>query len=77
MEQITLSELPSELQHWFNQIQEAGKPITVIQNGTPVVMIYPAKSSKRAPFGVAKESGQVIGDLVEPPLSPTTWNVLQ
>ena len=77
MEQITLSELPSELQYWFNQVQKTGKPITVTQNGSPVVTIYPAKSSKRAPFGVAKESGQVLGDLVEPPLSPTTWNVLQ
>jgi len=77
MEQITLSELPLELQHWFNQVQETGKPITVIQNGIPVVTIHPAKSSKRAPFGVAKESGQILGDLVEPPLSPTTGNVLQ
>jgi len=77
MEQITLSQLPSEVQHWFNQVQETGKPIAVTQDGTPVVMIYPANSSKRAPFGVAKESGQVIGDLVKPPLSPTIWNVLQ
>lgn len=77
MEQITLSELPSELQHWFNQVQKTGKPITVIHNGMPVAMIYLAQSSKRAPFGIAKESGQVLRDLVEPPLSPTTWNVLQ
>ncbi len=75
--QISLSELPSELQHWFYQVQQTGNSITVTQNGMPVVTIYPAQSSKRAPFGVAKDSGQVVGDLVEPALSPESWNVLQ
>jgi len=71
MEQITLSEFPVPLQHRFNQVQQTGTPVTVTQEGTPVVTIYPARKSKRAEFGVAKDSGQVLGDLVEPLLSPT------
>jgi hypothetical protein len=47
------------------------------KDGIPVFTIYPAQTSKRAEFGVAKDSGQVLGDLVEPPLSPTNWKVLQ
>ena len=77
MEQITLSELPASLQQLFNQVQQTGKPLTITEDGTPIVTIYPAQISKRAEFGVAKDSGQVLGDLVEPPLSPTAWKVLQ
>jgi prevent-host-death family protein len=71
MQEIALSELPASLQDLFNQVQQTGNPITVTQDGTPVVTVYPVKTSKRAPFGVAKDSGQIVGDLVEPPLSPT------
>jgi len=71
MQEIALSELPASLQDLLNQVQQTGNPITVTQDGTPVVTVYPVKTSKRAPFGVAKDSGQIVGDLVEPPLSPT------
>lgn len=77
MEQIALSELPAPLQQLFNQVQQTGTPVTVTQNGTPVVTINPARKSQRAKFGVAKDSGQVLGDLVETPLSPTDWKILQ
>jgi prevent-host-death family protein len=77
MQEIAFSELPASLQDLFNQVQQTGNPITVTQDGTPVVTIYPVQTSKRAPFGVVKDSGQIVGDLVEPPLSPTVWNVLQ
>jgi hypothetical protein len=43
------------------------------------VVIASAVSSqqKRPAFGVLKESGKILGDIVEPVVSPTTWEVLQ
>jgi len=50
MEQITLSKLPAPLQQLLNQVQQTGKPLTVTEDRTPIVTIYPAQTSKRAEF---------------------------
>lgn len=36
-----------------------------------------AKQSKRAAFGILKGSGKILGDVVEPVLPLSTWEVLQ
>ena len=77
MKQIILSEFPAFFQQLFNQVQETGNPLTVVQDGKPIVTIYPAKSSKRGKFGVVRGTGEILGDLVKPSLSSDTWEVLQ
>jgi hypothetical protein len=37
----------------------------------------PAKQNKRAAFGVAKGSGKILGDIIEPVLPLSTWEALQ
>ncbi len=47
-----------------------------IQNDRPVAIISPIKKSKRVAFGSAKDSGKIIGDIVEPTSNLVTWDVL-
>jgi len=42
--------------------------------GNPIIV---TQSSTRSRFGIVKDSSQILRDLVKPPLSPETWNVLQ
>lgn len=47
------------------------------RNGEPLVVIDPAPSKrKRVPFGVARETGEIKGDLIEPAESSTVWESL-
>ncbi|MGM3305787.1 type II toxin-antitoxin system Phd/YefM family antitoxin [Anabaena sp. WFMT] len=43
MTQITLAELPKNLQILLNQAQKTGEPLTIIQNGIPFAIISPIK----------------------------------
>jgi prevent-host-death family protein len=76
MTQITLAELPQDLQNLLNQAQKTGEPLTIIQNGIPFAIISPIKKSKRAVFGAMKDSGKITGDIVEPTANLVTWDVL-
>jgi prevent-host-death family protein len=79
MAQIAMSELPEPLQQIISNVQRTGAPLTVTQNGDPIVIVYPAaeKPACRAAFGVLKGSGQILEDLVEPGLPLLDWEVLQ
>jgi prevent-host-death family protein len=76
MTQITLAELPQNLQILLNQAQKTGEPLTIFQNGIPFAIISPIKKSKRAVFGAMKDSGKITGDIVEPTANLVTWDVL-
>jgi antitoxin VapB len=43
MTQITLAELPQNLQTLINQAQKTGEPLTIVQNGIPFAIISPIK----------------------------------
>jgi antitoxin (DNA-binding transcriptional repressor) of toxin-antitoxin stability system len=76
MTQITLSELPEILQNFVNQAQKTGETLTITQEGIPLAIISPIKKSNRTAFGAMKNSGQILGDIVEPTASLVTWDAL-
>jgi prevent-host-death family protein len=76
MTKITLSELPETLQTLINQVQKTGKPLTITKNDIEIAIISPIKKSKRATFGVMKDRGKIIGDIVEPTSNLVTWDIL-
>ena len=77
MTQITLSELPETLQDLLNQAQTTGEILTITQNGIPYATISPIKKSKRAAFGAMKNTGKIVGDIVEPTGNLITWDALE
>jgi prevent-host-death family protein len=78
MQQISTNELSENLQHLFTEVQRTKTPLTVTHEGKPLVVIYPATNQlKRATFGAMKGSGEILGDLVAPAVSLSTWEALQ
>ena len=77
MTQITLSELPETLQSFLNQAQNTGETLTITQNDIPIAIIAPIKKSKRAVFGAMKNTGKIVGDIVEPTANLVTWDALE
>lgn len=76
MTQIALSDLPETIQALLTQAIQTGEPLTIAQNDRPVAIISPIQKSKRAAFGSAKDSGKIIGDIIEPTSNLVTWDVL-
>ena len=48
MTQITITELPENLQHLLTQAQKTGETLTIIQDGTPLAIISPLKQKKKS-----------------------------
>lgn len=76
MTQIALSDLPETIQALLTQAIQTGEPLTIAQNDRPVAIISPIQKSKRAAFGSVKDSGKIIGDIIEPTSNIVTWDVL-
>jgi antitoxin (DNA-binding transcriptional repressor) of toxin-antitoxin stability system len=51
--------------------------LTITQNGIPYATISPIKKSKRAAFGAMKNTGKIVGDIVEPTGNLITWDALE
>ena len=77
MTQITITELPENLQNLLTQAQKTGETLTIIQDGTPLAIISPLKPKKRASFGVMKDSTEIIGDIVEPTSELVSWEATE
>ena len=75
MTQITTTELPQTLQTLLIEVERTKTPLTVIHDGKPLVIIYPATNTLRPAFGTMKGSGEILGDLMAPVDKP--WGVLE
>jgi antitoxin VapB len=77
MTEITLTELPENLQILLNQVRQTGEILTITQDGIPLVAISPIHSSKRNSFGCMKDTGEILDDIVEPTSNLVSWESLQ
>jgi antitoxin VapB len=76
MIQITTTELPQTLQTLFIEVERNKIPLTIIHEGKPLVIIYPATTQTPRPgFGTMKGSGEILGDLIAPVAE--LWEVLE
>jgi prevent-host-death family protein len=80
MKRITLAELSQHLQEHLNEVQQTGEPLTVTRDNIPIATINPVPEppeEKRAPFGCARGTISIVGDIVEPVLELDEWEVYQ
>lgn len=76
MAEITTTEFPQNIQTLLMEVERTKTPLTVIHEGQPLVIIYPASTQvDRASFGAMKGSGEVLGDLIAP--VGEIWAVLE
>ncbi|MGD1808251.1 hypothetical protein ACP6PL_22840 [Dapis sp. BLCC M126] len=71
MAEITTDELPESLQTLFIEVERTKTPLTIIHQGKPLVIVYPAiTETKRPSSGVMKGTGKILGDIVAPAAEP-------
>ncbi|NES63835.1 MAG: type II toxin-antitoxin system Phd/YefM family antitoxin [Okeania sp. SIO2D1] len=67
MAKITTYELPKSLQTLFLEVERTKTPLTIIHEGKPLAIVYPATTeTKRPPSDVLKGNGEILGDIVAP-----------
>ncbi|MDJ1170433.1 type II toxin-antitoxin system Phd/YefM family antitoxin [Roseofilum sp. BLCC_M154] len=75
MTEITITELPESLQNLLIEVKQTKIPLTIIHEGKPLAIVYPAtKPIERPSFGVMKGTGEIVGDIIEPVAE--AWDVL-
>ncbi len=71
MAEITTDELPESLQTLFIEVERTKTPLTVIHEGKPLAIVYPATTeTKRPPCGAMKETDEILEDIVAPAAEP-------
>ena len=67
MTEITTIELPESLQNILINMAETKTPLTILHDGKPLAIVYPATNSMARPdFGVMKGTGKILGNILEP-----------
>ncbi len=76
MSQISTTDLPQALKKLFLGVDQTNKPLTIMHQGKPLVVVMPAKSSKDHPTaGVMKGRGEILGNIIAP--IEQHWEILQ
>lgn len=76
MSQITITELPEAFQALLQEAEKTDTPLTILKEGQPFAIVYPAKKAETRPApGFREGSGKILGDIVSPIDQP--WEVLQ
>lgn len=77
MEKIQISEFKALCLRLLEEIHQTGEPLIVTKNGKPLVVVHPfSEPTIRVPFGIAKGTAKIKGDIVEPASSEEEWDVL-
>ena len=77
MIQITATRItPNPPDSILYEVERTKTPLTIIHEGKPLVVIYPATTQTPRPtFGTMKGSGEILGDLIAPVAE--LWEVLE
>jgi prevent-host-death family protein len=77
VKEIQISTFKAQCLRLLDEVNRTGEGITITRNGKPLVVVHPiAHTNTRAKFGIAKETGQILGDLIAPAIEPSEWEVL-
>lgn len=77
MKKVQISTFKAQCLRLLDEVNRTGETLTVTRNGKPLVVVTPVTDIKiRAEFGIAKETGKVLEDLITPATDPSEWEVL-
>jgi prevent-host-death family protein len=63
---IKASEFKAKCLALMDEVQRTGESYVITKNGEPVAELRPHRPKKRSPFGVWKDSVQIVGDIMSP-----------
>jgi prevent-host-death family protein len=77
VKEIQISTFKAQCLRLLDEVNRTGEGITITRNGKPLVVVQAiTDTNTRAKFGIAKETGKILGDLIEPAIEPSEWKVL-
>ena len=78
MEEIKISEFKATCLAVLARVGRTGNPVLVTRFGKPVAQVVPPpKPPKQNWLGSMRGEGTILGDLVEPVVTPEEWEVLR
>lgn len=58
----------------LDEVRDTGEAVVITKRGTPVAQLVPLPRTEESDWaGAMRESGTILGDLVEPALTPEEW----
>ena len=77
MEEIQISTFKAKCLQIIDEINKTNKGLKITRHGKTVAVILPVPQDEpRNGFGVAKKTLKIKGDITEPVLEPSDWEVL-
>lgn len=76
---ISISEFKATCLKIIDQVKKTGVSIIVTKRGEPYALVTrpPAKENKRSWIGSYREQIKITGDIMEPVVDETEWEVLK
>ena len=77
MKIVQISTFKAECLSLLDEVSRTKERLTVTRHGKPLVVINPVENQKpRKGFGIAKGKIKIQGDIVDPALGLSEWEVL-
>jgi len=77
MEHIPISKLREETRAILERVRKTGTPLLVTYRGKPIAQIVPPPETPGAWLGAFRNSGRIVGDIVEPAVDEEEWEILR
>ncbi|AIE84981.1 type II toxin-antitoxin system Phd/YefM family antitoxin [Fimbriimonas ginsengisoli] len=75
MKTISVTEFKAHCLRLLEESKKTGEPIELTKRGKPFATVTPAASEASYKPGQFRDQFQIVGDIVEPLLSPEEWGV--
>lgn len=77
MKKIQISKFKAQCLRLLDEVNRTGEGLTITRNGQPLVVVNPIPEAQtRAKFGVAKNTGTIVADVINPAIESSEWEIL-
>ena len=77
MKEVQISKFKAQCLRLLDEVNRTGEGLTITRNGQPLVVVNPVTETQtRAKFGVAKNTGKAIGNLISLVVEASEWESL-
>jgi len=75
VESVSISEFKATCLSRLERVRRTGRRLVITKRGEPVAEVVPPTAVRNAGrwLGTAEGTGRVLGDLIEPAVSPADW----
>jgi prevent-host-death family protein len=75
MKTISASEFKAKCLAILDEVKRTGEPVTILKRGKPVAQLLPPVPSREVyPQYTLAGMGEIVGDIIEPPLPADAWD---